>query len=128
MLVDHVAFRVPDLVLPIAMDVDKLLQDGKRAAVTLLCEPASVVFITIHVAVRLVIRVVLTEYLRAGVACEVFDMVFLVKCCKISEQRLGQSCEEKGGLLASETVRGASYQAEQIVFATLPGVRSQDSS
>ena len=73
-LVNHVTFGVPVLVYRVAVDLDKLLEDGRPAAGTLDGEPGRVVKVAIDVAGVLVVRVLRAKDGRTDRAGEVLDM------------------------------------------------------
>ena len=56
-LVDHVAFWVPMLVLPVAEDFDELLQDRCLAAVAALSELGRVVVVAVDAALVFIVAV-----------------------------------------------------------------------
>lgn len=77
-LVDHVAFRVPVLVLAIAVDFDKLLENGSLAAIAALGKLGGVVVVAVDAALVLVVAVGGAEDGGTDGAGEVLDVVFAV--------------------------------------------------
>jgi hypothetical protein len=97
---NHVALRMPTLVLLVSVDLDKLLEDGDPATNTFRREPRAVVEVadctTRHTsddasfggkrerppltdfAVMFVVRVLRTKQHRTGRTLEVFDVVLLL--------------------------------------------------
>ena len=77
--VDHIAFWVPVLVLAIAENFNKLLQDGCLAPVASLGKLGGVVVMTIDLPLMLIIAVLGTKYCRAYGTSKVIDMVLVIK-------------------------------------------------
>ena len=75
---DHVALWVPALIAHVAVDLDKLLEDGARAAYALCREASRVVKVAVDVLVVLVVRVVWPKDGRADGAGKVLDVELLV--------------------------------------------------
>lgn len=67
------------LVLPVAEDLDKLLEDGDLTPVTALGELGRVVVVTVNVAVVLIIAVLCAEYCVTERAGEVVDVILAVE-------------------------------------------------
>ena len=75
---DHVALRVPVLVLAVAVDLDELLENGRLAAVAALRELGRVVVVAVDVAPVLVVAVLGAKGRRAHGTGEVIDVVLSV--------------------------------------------------
>lgn len=73
-LVNHVAFWVPVFVDAVAVDLDKLLEDGGLAAGTLDGELSRIVVVAVDVALVFVIRVIRAKHDRTDAAAKVLQM------------------------------------------------------
>lgn len=78
-LVDHVAFGMPMLVLAIAVDLDELLEDGCLAAVAALGKLGRVVIVAVNATFMLVVAVRGAEHGGTYRAGEVLDVVFALE-------------------------------------------------
>jgi hypothetical protein len=70
---------MPVLVLSVAEDLHELLENGRLAAITALCELCRVVVVAIDIAVVLIVAILSAEDGRAKGACEVVYMVFAIE-------------------------------------------------
>jgi hypothetical protein len=77
-LVDHVTLWMPALVPHVAIDLDKLLQDGSTAPSTLCRETSRVVEVAVYIPVMLVIRVLGSKQSGTKGTCKMFYMKLLV--------------------------------------------------
>lgn len=77
--VDHIALRMPVLILTIAEDFDKLFQDRSVTTMTALGELGGVMEMAVDLAFMLVIGVLCTKYSWTHGAGEMFDMVFTLQ-------------------------------------------------
>lgn len=80
---DHVAFRMPMLVLTVAEYLDELLENCCLAAIAALSELRRVVIMAIYVAIMLIVAVLRPENRGAECAREVVDMVFAIESCNV---------------------------------------------
>ena len=80
---DHVAFRMPVLILSIPEDFDELFQDRSLTSIAALSELSGVVIVTIDLSIVLVVAILGAKYRRAHRASEVVNVVFPVKGCDI---------------------------------------------
>ena len=69
---------MPVLILAVAEDFDKLLENGILAALATLCEFCRIVVMAIHVAFVLIVAIFSSELCRADGACEMLNMVLPV--------------------------------------------------
>lgn len=76
---DHVAFRMPVLVLSISEYFNELFQDRGLTAAASLGELGRVMVMAINLAIMLIIAVLSTEYCWAKGAGEVIDVVFAIE-------------------------------------------------
>jgi hypothetical protein len=60
--VNHVAFRMPMLVLSISENLNKLLQDGRLAPITPLGELGRIMVMAVNVSVMFVVAILSAEY------------------------------------------------------------------
>ena len=63
------------LVLPVAENLNKLLQDGRLAAVALLGVLSRIVVMAVNITVVFVVAVLGAKYGRAERTCKVIDMI-----------------------------------------------------
>ena len=70
---------MPELIGPVAEDLNKLFEHEGLAAIAPVSESGSVVEFTIGVVVMLVIALLITKHLMANFAPEVLHVVFAVK-------------------------------------------------
>lgn len=78
-LVNHVALRVPMLVLAVTENLNELFQNGGLAPVTALSEFCGIMEMAVYAAVVLIIAVLRPKHGRTNGACEVLDVVFTVE-------------------------------------------------
>lgn len=118
---DHVAFWVPVLILPVAENLHKLLQYGGLAAITSLCEARRVVVMTVDVSVVLVVAVLCAERRRAHRAREMVDVV-------LSIQRRHVRASKGATALVAQEVKPTKIVgfAERILSATVFAVDGKE--
>jgi hypothetical protein len=80
---NHVAFRMPVLVLAVSKNLHKLLQNSSLTTAALLGELGRVMIMAIHVAVVLIVAVLGAKDGVAKRAGEVIDMVFPIQRCNV---------------------------------------------
>ena len=80
---DHIAFRVPVLILAIAENFDELLQDGRVTAVTPLGKLGGIMEMAVDLALMLVVGILRTKNGRAHGAGEMFNVIFAIQGCDI---------------------------------------------
>jgi len=69
---------MPAFILHVAIDLDKLLEDGTVASSTLGGEPSGVVEVAVNIILVFVVGILLAKYRGANRAREVFNMILLV--------------------------------------------------
>lgn len=78
-LVDHVALWVPVFILAVAVNLDKLLENGGPASSTLYSIVDRVVIVTVDLAIVFVIRVLGSKDGWADGACKVLNVILVVE-------------------------------------------------
>lgn len=82
-LVDHVAFRVPMLVLTIAENFHELFEYSSLTTIALLRESRRIMIVTVHAALMLIVAIPSSEDCRAYGACEMLDVVLPLQGCNV---------------------------------------------
>lgn len=81
--VDHVAFRVPMLVLSIPKDLDELLENGCLASVTPLRKSCRVVIVTVYISLVLIVAILCTEHCWTDGARKVLNVILALEGCDV---------------------------------------------
>jgi hypothetical protein len=77
--VDHVAFRVPVLVLAVSEDLDELLKNGGLTTVAALGELGRIVVVAVHLVIVFVVAVLGSKHGRAQGAGKVVDVILALQ-------------------------------------------------
>lgn len=91
-LVNHVTLWMPVLVLAIAEDFDKLLQNGCLAAVAALGKFCRIVIMAVDVSFVLVIAVLGAKHGRAYGAGEMLDVILSIQCGDVRAAKSASAC------------------------------------
>lgn len=71
------------LILAIAEDLNKLLENGRMASITSLRKLCGVVVMAVHLPIVLIVTILCAEHSWAYRAGEVIDVVFPIQSCDI---------------------------------------------
>ena len=108
------------LVLSIAEDFNKLLQDGILATMTALCKAGRVMVVAVDIPIVLVVAVLSAEYGRTHRAGEVLNVVFAVEGGDVGAAQ-GTAASEAEEIEAAEVIR----LAERILVGSFIGNREE---
>lgn len=80
---NHIALRVPMLVLAIAEDFDELFEDRGVTPVTPLGESGRIVIMTVYISFMFVVGVLSTKDCWTDGAGEMLNMIFAIEGCDV---------------------------------------------
>ena len=81
--VNHVTFGMPMLILAVSINLDKLLENGRVAAVAALSELSGVVKMTIDLSLVFVVGVLSAKHRRAYGTGEMFNVILAVESSNV---------------------------------------------